>query len=308
VCRGDKNSIITIIIMEIKEENFDIQHKIEKEKLKKEYLRRLRLVLGKELNAKNKIQAIGTLAVPILRYSFGIVNWNQEELQKLDRKTRKLLTIHGQHHPKADVDRLYVPRNQGGRGVMQLEAAHAVEITNLAEYIDRKEDPLIQMVRTHQHKINSAMLQTARYIKTEVQRETRKLKNSITEKTKEKWHGKRMHGQWPRSLDEKLMDVEQSYRWLKCGDLKGETESTIVAAQDQAINTNYVKNRILKEEIESKCSLCKQHEETIDHLTPGCPILAKNEYLMRHDKDCTHLHYSICKALRIGTTDTWYTH
>ena len=75
------------------EENFDLQHKNEKGKLKKEYLRRLRLVLGTELSAKNKIHAIGSLAVPVLRYSFGIVNWHQEELQKLDRKTRKLLTI-----------------------------------------------------------------------------------------------------------------------------------------------------------------------------------------------------------------------
>ena len=56
------------------EENFDIQHKNEKEKLKKEYLRRLRLVLSTELSAKNKIQAIGSLAVPVLRYSFGIIN------------------------------------------------------------------------------------------------------------------------------------------------------------------------------------------------------------------------------------------
>jgi len=92
-----------------------------------------------------KIQAIGSLAVPVLRYSFGIVNWHQEELQNLDRKTRKVLTIHGQHHPKADVDRLYVPRKQGGRGLMQLEAAHAVEITKLAEYVDRKEDPLYRL-------------------------------------------------------------------------------------------------------------------------------------------------------------------
>ena len=46
------------------EESFDIQHKNEKEKLKKEYLRRLRLVLCTELSAKNKIQAIGSLAVP----------------------------------------------------------------------------------------------------------------------------------------------------------------------------------------------------------------------------------------------------
>ena len=97
-----------------------------------------------ELCAKNKIQAIGSLTVPVLRYGFGIVNWHQEELQKLYRKTRKLLTIHGQHHSKADVDRLYVPRKQGGRGLMQLESSHAVEITNLMEYVERKEDPLIQ--------------------------------------------------------------------------------------------------------------------------------------------------------------------
>ena len=81
--------------------------------------------MGTELSAKNKIQAIGSLAV---RYGFGIINWHQKELQKLDRKTRKLLTIHGQHHPTADADRLYVSRKQGGRGLMQLEAAHAVEI------------------------------------------------------------------------------------------------------------------------------------------------------------------------------------
>jgi hypothetical protein len=64
---------------------------------------------------------------------------------------------------------------------------------------------------------------------------------------------------------EKLVDIEQSYRWLKYGVIKGETESTIVAAQDQAISTNYFKNTILKKGIESKCRLCKQHEETIEH-------------------------------------------
>ena len=124
---------------------------------------------------------------------------------------------------------------------MQLEAAYAVEITKLVEYvdrIDRKEDPLIQVVRTHQHNTNSAVLQTARCLKTEVQKETRKMKDTMVEKTKGRWQGKRMHGQLPRNLDEKLVDIEQSYRWLKSGDIKGETESTIVAAQDQAISSN----------------------------------------------------------------------
>ena len=134
------------------------------------------------------------------------------------------------------------------------------------------------------------------------ERET-KIKESIAEKTKGRWYGKRMHGQLPRNLDEKPVDIEQSYRWLKSGDIKGETESTMVAGQDQAISTNYFKNKILKEEIESKCRLCKKHEETIDHQTSGCSVLVNNEFLMRHDKVCAPLCSSVCKAPGIEMTD-----
>jgi len=49
-------------------------------------------------------------------------------------------------------------------------------------------------------------------------------------------------------------------------------------------------------------------KKNIDNLTLGCPILAKNEHLMRQDKICTHLHYSICKAIGTETTDKCYTH
>jgi hypothetical protein len=41
-----------------------------------------------------------------------------------------------------------------------------------------------------------------------------------------------------------IIDKEQSYRWMKFGDIKGETESVITAAQDQAISTNYFKKKI----------------------------------------------------------------
>ena len=69
---------------------------------------------------------------------------------------------------------------------MQLEAAHAVEITKLVKYVDRKEDPLIEVVRTHEHNTDSAVLQTSRCLKTEVRTETRKMKDSTAEKTKER--------------------------------------------------------------------------------------------------------------------------
>jgi hypothetical protein len=82
--------------------------------------------------------------------------------------------------------------------------------------------------------------------------------------------------------------MEQSYRWLEFGYFKRETGSAVVAAEDQTVNTNDFKNKILKKEIDNKCRLCQQHEETVDRLTSGCPILAKNEYLMRHNRVDTH--------------------
>ena len=64
------------------EESEGIQHQQMKERLKKEYSRILRMILKSELNARNKISAIGALAVPVLRYSFGIINWRIEEIKK----------------------------------------------------------------------------------------------------------------------------------------------------------------------------------------------------------------------------------
>ena len=48
----------------------------------------------------------------------------------------------------------------------------------------------------------------------------KKYEGQHREKTGERWHGKRMHGQLPHNLDEKLVDIEQSYRWLKFGTLR----------------------------------------------------------------------------------------
>ena len=40
------------------------------------------MILNSELNARNKVRSIGALAVPVLRYSFGIINRRIEEIKK----------------------------------------------------------------------------------------------------------------------------------------------------------------------------------------------------------------------------------
>jgi hypothetical protein len=86
----------------------------------------------------NKITAIGALAVPVLRYSFGIINWRLEEIKQIDMKPRKVLIMYKMHHLKADIDRLYVKRKEGGRGLVQVEASYKTEIINNAEYFNTK--------------------------------------------------------------------------------------------------------------------------------------------------------------------------
>jgi hypothetical protein len=175
------------------EENHNIEHKKEKERLVKEYMRRLRLILNTQLSARNKMQAIGSLTTPVLRYSFGI-NWHQEEIKNLVRKTRKMLTIHGQHHLKADIDRLYVPRKEGGRGLMQIEGAYIAKVMKLMEYVESKEDPLIEIVRMHNHNTNLTLLQAVRNSKKSFQSEKKQIKDITAQNIKYKWERKRMHG------------------------------------------------------------------------------------------------------------------
>ena len=69
-----------------------IKHSAMKEKVRKEYQHRVRMILKSELNAANRIEAINTLAIPVVTYSFNIINWKISEIKKLDTKTQKLLT------------------------------------------------------------------------------------------------------------------------------------------------------------------------------------------------------------------------
>jgi hypothetical protein len=71
-----------------------------------------------------------------------------------------MLTFLGQHHQRADIDHLYVPTKDRVRGPMQIEGVYITEIIRLEKYVEHKEDPLIQIVRTHQRNTNSALFQT----------------------------------------------------------------------------------------------------------------------------------------------------
>ena len=159
----------------------------------------MRLVLGTELSAKNKIQTVGSLAIPKLKYTFRIINWHQEELQNWIGKWET--ANHPRKSPKGRCWLLVCSQKMGRKGSDAVRKSLCSRNYKTGGYVDSKEDPLIQTVRTHQHNINLAMLHTARLLKTITERN--KTKDSIAMKTKKRWWGKRMHGHCPRNVRRK---------------------------------------------------------------------------------------------------------
>ena len=75
------------------------------------------------------------------------MSWRKIKLQAIDRKTRKLFTIHGALHPKSDVDRLYKPRKEGGRALISIEDCVELAIRGFEVYVHGSEERLIQAAR-----------------------------------------------------------------------------------------------------------------------------------------------------------------
>ena len=87
------------------------------------------------------------MAVPLLRYSATFISWRKCELQGIDRETRKLFTIHGGLHPKSDVDKLYIPRKDGGRGLRDTEDCAELAVKGFEVYVHRSEERQPQAAR-----------------------------------------------------------------------------------------------------------------------------------------------------------------
>ena len=81
------------------------------------------------------MKAISTLAIPVLTYVFNIVDCTIPDIKKMDTKIQKLFTSKRMHLPKIDIDRLYVCRYDGGRGMIQMEITFKITTIRLHKYL-----------------------------------------------------------------------------------------------------------------------------------------------------------------------------
>ena len=117
---------------------------------------------------------------------------------------------------------------------------------------------------------------------------------------KKKWEEKQLYGHFKWLTSD--ISHEKTWTWLRKGNLKRETESLLIAAQNNAIRTNHIKAKIDKMQQNCRCRLCGERDKTINHISK-CSKLAQKEYKTRYDWVDKVIHSEFHKKLKFDHTN-----
>ena len=79
--------------------------------------------------------AHNTFALPTITATVGILKGCIKEINDIDIKTRKVLTMSGSLHPNSDVDKQYIDRKKGGRGLKSVQILFEIRVVALRQHL-----------------------------------------------------------------------------------------------------------------------------------------------------------------------------
>ena len=119
--------------------NISCNGTVNKERNCKEYFVRVRKIWKPKLSGFNKTIA-HMFAVPVLKPTCGALDWTIQEIRNIDIEARKVLSMTGNFQINSDVDCLYIPRSEGGRGLKAIQTAYECGIVSLNHHLTRNKD------------------------------------------------------------------------------------------------------------------------------------------------------------------------
>ena len=109
------------------------------------------------------------------------------------------MTTAGMFHQKGDVDRLYLMRKEGGRGMISVEDCVRMEEKNLTKYMIQSKEKLFGV-------ISEGM---------ELKESSKEYKKRVIVKRKDKLMKKQVHGKVLGNIEKVVM--KETWQWLKGG-------------------------------------------------------------------------------------------
>ena len=250
--------------------------------------------------------------MPILSYSFGIVHWLESDVKEIDIKIRKMLHMYRVFEIKSDVDRLYLPRRLGGRGLLSVWDVFQCTISRIAHYLENSQSEVLsECAKIDNSSVSSVQKEAKKFFTSNSPQLPEKLeeksllaqarivacsmRESITANRDLNYKEKPQHGAYANLLVEHHLNLKKSFLWMSKCHVDPSLESYVCAAQELALFTRYHERHILKTRSDDACRICKKESETVFHILAGCGVLAKREYFKRHNEVCRYVHFEILK-------------
>ena len=222
-----------------------------------------------------------------------LLDWPIIQLHQLDVKFRKLLSINGAHHIRADVDCLDLPRNMGGRGFICL-----------SDVVECKK----RLSSCYLHSTKETLLQCGKDIlKVPILGTIDDFMSEVCQQRLFQWRNKEIHGEFLEKA-ESGGEFSLSFNWLVSGQLKMTTEAQTMAAQDQTLPVRAVQNCIYRLSVQVNCTVCGDAPEYVDLLLSSCTPLAATMYKQRDDRVVSIIHWSILKQFKQKVSQNYSDH
>ena len=221
-------------------------------------------------------------------------------LEELDKMLKDILRERKFHGRQASDERLYMRREEGGRGLMSFKDVYACTKARVACYIAASTDKWIKAVWANEC---SKEHTSTKKIAEEGMAETRvdvefgmgniSIVNETVYNWKSTWKVLRMKlQQLQRSKMERLSQknmqskiprnhTKNDYGWLKCNTDPAKTAAVFSMLEQMVETMAWKKMRGLSEN--DQCRLYRKQNETVQHLLAGCEKLARTDYVRRHN-------------------------
>nr|XP_027202540.1 uncharacterized protein LOC113796462 [Dermatophagoides pteronyssinus] len=295
---NETNTYKYLGIVENSESQIVEQNKfILKDKIKK----RIEELCQTRLNGVNMFRAINEYAISSINYYVGVVDFSPEEFKDIDKEIRQILNKYKIIWKSANNDRLYLKRNELGRGLINVEEHAELMMFKLLNHLESRPETRVVV---ENERTNIAPLGyireyiQAKYKFNDLNFDFKDIQMEQYMMRLEKIKEKKLHGIL-FSDDDHHIDIRQSSIWLSHGNISAREEGALCALQDR--NLFYDQRR---------CETCNKVKKTVDHIATHCGKYVKFEYTSRHDRvlKCCHLHimkkFGFTKNNKIGLHKT----
>ena len=274
------------------------------ERIKKEMITRVENLCQTKLNGKNMMRAINEHAISLINYYVGVLKLEPEEYENMDKEIRQILVKNDIHRQPACKQRLYLPRNELGRGLHNIEHKSESILLRMLQDLTSKNLSLRRKAIMKVEMDNKSHLsQINQYLATKYKMDGSKMNTKVLkEKQKEtlfyeineKHHHKKLYS----LRDNQMCSVKNSSVWLKEGRTTPKEEASICFLQDR--------NIFMAEDI--KCPHCKEKKKTVDHMATKCDRMLSHGYTRRHNEVVRCIHMHLCQEYGLKKTKYMRSH